>query len=109
MAKTDPTIHIHHGAVMGRLKASSRPVTTALQSLTVMGFFISFWITASVTTQLATQIATIRKVLMPNTYPATARAGKSATITLCIILEVLCFARICGDEDTVSVKSNLLN
>ncbi len=65
MAKAAPTTASHHGAVTGKLKASRIPVTTALQSLIVIGFLVSFCTSASARTEVNTEMIVNNKALMP--------------------------------------------
>ena len=65
IAKTPPIRPIHHGAVDGRLSASSKPVNAADPSLIVMGLFMPFSKTYSVRTDAATVTITWTSALIP--------------------------------------------
>ena len=84
------------------------PVTTALKSNTVTGFFAISSNTSSEITQLATEeIITIRE-FKPKCHTPKARVGTRAMHTSSIILEVELLSLICGETETLYIKPFLL-
>jgi hypothetical protein len=68
-----------------RFKPSSKPVTTALKSPTVWGFFTSRENTISERTQLSTQTVTSSGARHPNSKAPASVVGKRARITSSMI------------------------
>ena len=68
IAKIPPRNGIHTGISGGMLRARIIPVTTALPSLTVIGFFISFSYTYSDSTQETTVAISTRSACIPNCH-----------------------------------------
>ena len=100
-ATNAPITHIHSGIVTGRLKASSRPVATALRSPTVQDRFMIFLERYSNRTALPVQTAMTSAARRPKiTTPAKA-AGISAMITSSMMLRVVAWLFTCGEALTV--------
>ena len=92
---------IHQSMPAGRLNASSRPVTTADRSPTVLRpRSMNRWIAYSNTTQLRIETAVMSNTLNPNTHVETTRAGISARMTSAMIPRVVVSPWTCGDGET---------
>ena len=101
-----PTATIHSGMDEGKLKASSIPVTTADQLLTVSGpRSRKRCIRYSNTTQQATDVHVTNNTLNPNTHVDTASAGSSAITTSSISRDVVCCPWTCGEGETIKFLS----
>lgn len=101
IATKAPMTTIHHGIDAGRLKASSRPVTTAERFPTVGApRSMKRWIRYSNATQHATDSAVTLSTLQPKSSAETTSAGNSATITSRMIFVVDSALWTCGDGAT---------
>jgi hypothetical protein len=87
IAANDPMAGIHNGTVDGNVYESNNPVTTALKSLIVIGFFLKNRMTASVNTAERTEIPIIKRTLAPKKYTDATAAGTKAKITSSITLD----------------------
>src|SRR5690554_1533800 len=112
MAKNAPNIVIHQGSSGGRLKARSRPVTTALPSPTVIRRPIIRWQRASARTAAKIETAMTTSAGRPKKKTPTVAAGINAVTTDHMIPGVLFLDRIWGAGETVScfvsITANLL-
>ena len=99
---TEPMAAIHQGALAGRLKASSRPVTTALRSLMVLFWCAILSYTSSESTAKATATIIRASAGAPKNQTAASAVGIRAITTSPISLRVDTPSRRKGDEDTTS-------
>ena len=97
MAITPPANPIHNGRPGGRVKASRRPVITALKSPTVVGLPDTLQTRCSVRTVAAVVAQSSASALSPNAQTANAHTGISAYTTLRMIASVVTLALICGE------------
>ena len=101
MAATLPSAACHKGRLTGRLKASSRPVTTQERSPTVCGRFITERLSVSEATQAPTQTSSMASARQPNSQTEATAAGSRAMRTSSMMVRV--DAPLCrwGEEDTI--------
>ena len=85
MANRVPTTHCHAGTLVLRLRASSRPVTTADRSPMVCFLLVTMLNNASPTTAVSTQAAMTIRDLIPKITTAAAVAGSRAMSTSSMI------------------------
>src|SRR5699024_1341628 len=103
MAMMEPMAAIHQGALAGRLKASRRPVTTALRSSMVVFWWVIFSYTSSERTAKTTDTSISASAGAPKNQMAASAVGIRAITTSPISLRVDTEAsRRKGDEDTTS-------
>ena len=100
IANTPPITGIQRGACTGMFMASRRPVTSALPSAIVTGFFIPFSYRYSVRGQTAIEIAIKSSARRPKFQTPTQAAGARASRTANMILSVVTLDRACGEDDT---------
>jgi hypothetical protein len=101
MATNAPMGIIHMGIVEGKLKASKRPVTTALKSLNVFLLLRIFLVIYSKSTQETTLTIFTIRALGPKSQTEAAKAGTRAIITSLIIVCEVSPDFIWGDAATV--------
>ncbi len=89
----------HHGAVGGRLRPTSRPVTAALRSPILMVLCVSFCQRYSNSMAEAVASATTIAALKPKKYMPAMVVGARAIRTSPIRERVFCGLRTCGAVD----------
>ena len=89
MAKTEPKIGMYRGTLGDRVRASSRPVRAALQSVQVSLRPVSLSKTNSVATAAITAARMIHRACRPWTKMPTRVAGSRAAITTSMMKRVV--------------------
>ena len=99
MANTPPRKGTYSGTLAGRHSASSRPVTAALPSVTVVGFLVTRQKMASVATEESIHTAMTKNAWKPLTHTPTTAAGSRDRTTSSMTFPVVSRLRRWGLAD----------